>query len=166
MKKKILYIILFILIIILVSVIIVKKYYKISNNDTVTNTSDSEANKIVTVEEENVDIEEKYKDYVDITTDKIKETRVFNNLEFSNGILKIKDNSAVYQVTIKNSTDKDIKLGNFYIVFKDKDSNTIDNLTGYVEEIKAGGEITPYISAEINLKNAYNLEYREIENKK
>ena len=92
----------------------------------------------------------------------ISKTREFNGLKFSDANLSSDGKSSKYSVVITNETDKDIELGKWNIVFKDKNNAIVGELVGYISEtIKAKESVNPTIEAKVDLSKAYSVEYKE-----
>lgn len=92
------------------------------------------------------------------------EDKEIGGLKLTNTSLVSKKYSAILVTQVSNLTDSDITVGFFKIHVKDKKGNEITTLPGYVGgEVPAGEsrEITSY--ADINLDNAYKIEYEIVD---
>ena len=141
MKNKILTIILIILLVLLGGV---STIYIIFNND------------------KDVTKDKKESDYVIIESNELGKDREFLGLNFSDVKVESNGKRSKYSVTITNNTDKDIQLGKYNIIFKDKNDNVVGIFVGYVDGvIKVGDVVSPTIEADIDLSDAYTLQYQE-----
>lgn len=139
MKKKILSIVLAILIILVLLVTIIYIYFGNSKSNFEDNSG------LINIES--------------VEFGKIKE---FNGLKFSDANLFSDGKSSKYSVVITNETDKDIDLGKWNIIFKDRNNTKVGELIGYVADIiKAGESLHPTIEAKVDLSKAYFVEYKE-----
>lgn len=93
------------------------------------------------------------------TNQGVIEEKVVEGLKLTNTSLVSTGNSAklITQVTNEGTEDSDIRLFNIYV--KDKNGETIVTLQGYVGGLAAGATKDIISNVEMNLDNAYNVEY-------
>lgn len=145
------------ILILLIITIIVTAIYFIMKNNSKTEELDGNNN--------NSQIQEQGKENFSVLEDgtklniseKIKETKKIDGLEFTDIEITEKDNVTVILANVKNIT-KDIKKD--YIVdikVVDKNGNEITSLSGYIGEIKPNETIAFKTSATFDFANAYDI---------
>ena len=101
----------------------------------------------------------------DLNTNKgIVEDKELKGLKFTKTSLKTSEYYSTLLTKVENTTDKDIYVKIFNIYFKDKDGKLVLKAHGYV-----GGVVPAHdsrnisTSVDMDLKNAYNVEYEMVE---
>lgn len=95
------------------------------------------------------------------TNSGVVKKQVIEGLEFDNTSLSFSDNRSIFTTTVTNQALDDIKIKVFYVVVKDKKGNTLTTLEGYIgESLPKGQSRTVQSNVDINLKNAFEVEYR------
>ncbi|MFR8234263.1 MAG: hypothetical protein ACLVA2_07700 [Clostridia bacterium] len=143
-----------ILILVIITIIVTAIYFVVKNK---TNELDGNNN--------NTEIQNQSQENISILEDgtklnisnKIKETKKIDGLEFTDMEITEKDNVTVILANIKNTTNE-IK-GNYPINIKvvDKDSKEIITISGYIGEVKPNQSITFNASATFDFSNAYDI---------
>lgn len=84
-----------------------------------------------------------------------------DNIEFKNAKETYKNNIYTYNVEIKNTLNETYNLKTIQVIFKDKDNNVIEDLTGYVGESLEPTE-TKILSVSVDkeLLDIANIEYK------
>lgn len=145
-----------ILILVIITIIVISIYFIMKNNN---KTEELGGNN------NNSQIQEQGKENFSVLEDgtklniseKIKETKKIDGLEFADIEITEKDNVTVILANVKNIA-KDIKKD--YIVdikVVDKNGNEITSLSGYIGEIKPNETISFKTSATFDFANAYDI---------
>lgn len=93
-------------------------------------------------------------------TDIIKE-QIVNGLTMSDVSLSYKDGISTFGVTLNNNTNESITINKFDVVFKTENGTVITILNGSVEDvIENNSSITVTITSDVDLSEAYSLEYQ------
>lgn len=87
-----------------------------------------------------------------------------NGLKFTNSSLTTyTNNNSTLITTVTNTTEEDVYVRVFNINIKDKDGNLIVSLLGYVGGVIPAGQSRDIESkVDMNLDNAYNIEYEVV----
>ena len=89
----------------------------------------------------------------------IKDQKV-DGIEMTNTSLVVTDGISKLVTNVTNNSDKDYKLDEYIIIFKDKDGKEILRMPGYVgDTIKAGETRTINSSVDRDLSNAVSVHY-------
>lgn len=107
------------------------------------------------------DTESEYKiDGIDLPENKeiLKDQTIADNIEISNISLLTRDGISSYKATIKNTSDKDIKIKTLYVIFYEND---IENKTLALYDTNLVSQKEQYISikTETDLTNTTKIEY-------
>ena len=107
------------------------------------------------------DTEGEYKiDGIDLPTNKdiLKDVTIDNNIDITNISLLTRDGMSSYKATIKNTSDKDIKIKSLYVIFYEKD---VEHKTLALYDTNLISQKEQYISikSEIDLSNTTKIEY-------
>ena len=99
----------------------------------------------------------------DGVSSKLEEDKVFKKLKFTGHKFKhIKNNRYMVFVDVSNDTKKDIVLGQFQVVFKDKEGKELNILGVHsVDKIKAGETVQISFEMTMDASEVYELEYME-----
>ena len=93
----------------------------------------------------------------------ITKEQVVGNFTFSNISLIYEKGSSTFKVSVTNNTDTKLEVNKFNIILKTSSGDTITILNGYIgDEIEANTTIESSISSDIDLSEAYSVEF-EIE---
>lgn len=145
-----------ILILVIITIIVTAIYFVIKNKNKIEELDGNNSNtQMQNQSQENISILE---DGTKLNiSNKIKETKKIDGLEFTDMEITEKDNVTVILANIKNTTNE-IK-GNYPINIKvvDKDSKEIISISGYVGEVKPNQLITFNASATFDFSNAYDI---------
>lgn len=153
-RKKIILIVVGIIILVIIAVGIVKLTQKDEPEDT--NTTG------VINEMENVETFEEYVSELDDGTrlnssEKMKETKKYKNLEISNVQLTEKNGSSVILADITNKGDTKQEVEEVNISILDKEGKEITKLGGVIGEIEPGGTIKLNVAVSANIINANDI---------
>lgn len=92
--------------------------------------------------------------------DIIKEQTV-SNLTLNNVSLKYKDGISTLTVTVTNNSSETITINQFDVVFKTENGSVITTLNGSLgDQIEGKASLTVTITSDIDLSEAYALEYQ------
>ena len=87
-----------------------------------------------------------------------------DGIEFTNTSLKTVDGMSTIVTEITNNTDTDYDKEKFIIIIKDKDGKVMQELDGYINSvIPPGGSLTITSGVDIDLSEAYSVDYKAIE---
>lgn len=90
----------------------------------------------------------------------IKE-QIVNNLKMSNTSLSYKDGISTLTVTVTNTSNESVTVNQFNVIFKTENGSVITVLNGSLgDQIEANSSITINITSDIDLSEAYFLEYQ------
>lgn len=86
-----------------------------------------------------------------------------NGLKYTKGSLIRENGLSTYTVYVQNQTGSDYPVVSIDVIFKDKDGNEIKRSTGTIagESIAAGETKVITIATDMDLSNAYTIEYSE-----
>ena len=83
-----------------------------------------------------------------------------DGISFTNTSLKTVDGMSTIETTITNNTDSEYTKEKFTIIIKDKNGDVIQKMPGYINDtIPAGGSIVINSGIDVDLSNAYSVEY-------
>lgn len=107
------------------------------------------------------DTESEYKiDGIDLPENKeiLKDQTIADDIEITNISLLTRDGISSYKATIKNTSDKDIKIKTLYVIFYEND---IENKTLALYDTNLVSQKEQYISikSETDLSNTTKIEY-------
>lgn len=87
--------------------------------------------------------------------------QTINNLTMSDVLLSYQDGISTFQVTVKNNAMEDVVINEFNVVFKTENGSMITTLYGALgDTLKGEDSITVTITSDIDLSEAYSLEYQ------
>lgn len=91
--------------------------------------------------------------------DAVIEDKTINNFSTSNTSVIYEAGMTSFKTNLKNNGEG-TNINKVIITFKTKNNTFITSLTGYInKEIKSGEEILLTITSDIDLTNAYSIEY-------
>lgn len=97
------------------------------------------------------------------TSSKLKETKIFKDLEISNITITENNNVSLILADVKNNTNE--TKGDIYLDIQivDKQGNEIIKISGYIETVKPGETVKLNTSATFDFANAYDIIITEAE---
>ena len=90
-------------------------------------------------------------------SEKLKETKQFDGLEFSEIELNEKDNSILIQATVKNTSTSVTPSGVVKLIFVDKEENELGTINWLAPELQPNDSTQLTTSAETDVINAYDF---------
>ena len=86
--------------------------------------------------------------------------QTINNFSITDISLNYKKGTSTLKLTITNTLDQDVNINKFEVVFKTENGSVITTLDGKViDSMKANESITLTLNTDVNLSEAYSVEY-------
>lgn len=95
------------------------------------------------------------------TSEKLQETKVFENYEISNTAISKKDGETQFSAKIKNVSDTVIGNESVYIIFKSISGEELYRMEVYLSEIQPGKSTTINSKITIDVVESYDIELKK-----